>query len=1790
MQLFTVWTTDEGQSEEDELVYTVHQPHKGIMADEELVYTAHQYCHSTSTQLPSLTTDREDTVGNAKSVIRSSNEPLPVAGRGEIVPVLEVPLHIGKGMDYLTTILMDNGANLNLIDYVTAIEDLSNIITLSKPYPSRISTANGMVNTMAQQCTIRFKTPFGKYFECTFQTHPKLGYVKTTPHKVLPYFKDLHKQQVEFKKVNGTQHDRLRRLNLIVGIGDIHKFCRYAPIIYDCNFNPLGITSFTGSKGVWRYDTYWGTVWSGAFHSYLTYQLQKPNDLQSREPHYKKSELPFLQDHFKKSSIHTSKHSIDNEDSGIDSDGEDCHYTTEDLYILWKRFIDLDRLPIDKAEQTMTEEELNATKMIEKVMTLDPEKRRMTTRLLLKPHVRLQNNYFAVKTRMDTMYRNFNVKAKAFEARKTQYYEKFEEFIKLGVIDRVDDPQPHLNDDAIKYYAPVCVVEKLTSLTSPHRLCVEANFKTGTGLSLNDNILTTPSLHLKIADIELRSRMGKYLVIADIKKLFLNLKIDDLSDQNLLRVIYKPADANGPDDPYQVWRYNSVIWGIADSPFQLNTALHKCVNYWLQVKPRSDFEKEVAKVMVRSLYVDDLTMSWNEKQKAIDAIDMVNEIIAVGGFKFRKFLSNDSSILQHVPEQDRAPYDVVLQKSYDQELEKMISKDAVQLGYRYSSKTDEFLFDRFMNIASTRNVYTKRGVSSCLASVFDALKLIGPFILSAKRVLKEAFRYGLDWNEDIRQLPKHKKVIEDDKVDYILSILQLWDTWLQDLQQLQHLKFPRYIPNNTYSRYIIATDASKIGLCACCHVVTTENGCTTSHLVSSICNITPLAKDLQKPLSIPLLELKAIAYGHDLAKWLETEADVRHDQLLFISDSRVAIAWSLKPQERLLNHIGLVVKKLQARKYTIKYVPTAQNGAADLGSRACLYDGVSGDVWKHGPDWYKLPYKDYPFHSHEDTAEKYKINLGLKKKFSILDAGDSDKNAEYSQEELQFLASENNIFNITCNISDFFLEKNKGKIKGNMNMNAMLEDMLFSNKEAKNEQQKIDKEVGVCRTVEGPLKDPDSRTQRQRAEANIKAGTSEKEHSSTCEAKGAAFNDPELNRDSHMKHRIQSRKGKCKPDPLLRAVIKRIKTLDDAQDTVPKPLQIRLPILNYLGVTSWGYPKLIKHGALIFTAMDKFKEKNVLARRRQTHRELEKLRDEDKEFACLPSCTISQGKRSCTHGDWYTQTKKSKELTALQQYCKEHFPYVAEESRTHSFFLFVQCAQWRFFRDEMTTLHSRRSAEVKLRSTLAGLSPFLKRIKTGNIMCSIGRMKMGGARDDQLDELVRHPPIIDKRSKLAMLMAKHQHQKEFTHANAQTMANQLKRSVWIMYVKQLCRTIVKSCTKCQRTNARAHQQQMGNLPPPFIPIPLEDAENGKYPKPFEHTALDYTGYLQLKHSYNKKESKYKVYLAVFYCLYTKAFHIEIVQSTDTTALLMAFDRLCHVHGKVQNLYSDNQPSFEKGDKVIRERISEINKEIVDLQQKEKFDWKFGLPYKPQSMWEQPIKMVKQSLSRVLRHQIVDFQELQTLIARIQFTLNERPLQADKQTSADSFDFISPHRLIRGMSLAIPDIDFGKTTIPLSNVDQRKSLARLTTVLERFRNTYNNYYLINAQNRNHWRRKNQKINVHDLVMVRSFGTRKYEKRSRWNIGRIIRIHRSPRDQLVRRVDVKFPNQNIRTLSIIDIYPLLDQENKKEQKDMLDIDQIETDHDSNNCILCTSPLVKRESRHGNTSHTYASLEGV
>lgn len=78
------------------------------------------------------------------------------------------------------------------------------------------------------------------------------------------------------------------------------------------------------------------------------------------------------------------------------------------------------------------------------------------------------------------------------------------------------------------------------------------------------------------------------------------------------------------------------------------------------------------------------------------------------------------------------------------------------------------------------NPLTRRGVLSTVASVFDPLGFVAPFILLGKQILQTLCRHKVSWDE---ALPA--------------NILQQWESWLKDLSHLAALKIPRsYLPSN----------------------------------------------------------------------------------------------------------------------------------------------------------------------------------------------------------------------------------------------------------------------------------------------------------------------------------------------------------------------------------------------------------------------------------------------------------------------------------------------------------------------------------------------------------------------------------------------------------------------------------------------------------------------------------------------------------------------------------------------------------------------------------------------------------------------------------------------------------------------------------------------------------------------------------------------------------------------------------------------------------------------------------
>ena len=75
--------------------------------------------------------------------------------------------------------------------------------------------------------------------------------------------------------------------------------------------------------------------------------------------------------------------------------------------------------------------------------------------------------------------------------------------------------------------------------------------------SLNDNLVCGPALQLSILAIEVRSRTKRYVLIGDIGKMFLQIRIRE-EDRDYLRFLWKDPDSKGPPE---VWRWNSFdIW------------------------------------------------------------------------------------------------------------------------------------------------------------------------------------------------------------------------------------------------------------------------------------------------------------------------------------------------------------------------------------------------------------------------------------------------------------------------------------------------------------------------------------------------------------------------------------------------------------------------------------------------------------------------------------------------------------------------------------------------------------------------------------------------------------------------------------------------------------------------------------------------------------------------------------------------------------------------------------------------------------------------------------------------------------------------------------------------------------------------------------------------------------------------------------------------------------------------------------------------------------------------------
>ncbi|XP_035226353.1 uncharacterized protein LOC118198710 [Stegodyphus dumicola] len=202
-------------------------------------------------------------------------------------------------------------------------------------------------------------------------------------------------------------------------------------------------------------------------------------------------------------------------------------------------------------------------------------------------------------------------------------------------------------------------------------------------------------------------------------------------------------------------------------------------------------------------------------------------------------------------------------------------------------------------------------------------------------------------------------------------------------------------------------------------------------------------------------------------------------------------------------------------------------------------------------------------------------------------------------------------------------------------------------------------------------------------------------------------------------------------------------------------------------------------------------------------------------------------------------------------------------------------------------------------------------------------------------------------------------------------------------------------------------------------------------RPFFSTGIDYAGPVILKCYKGRCFKTTKGYIALFVCLATKAYHIEVVSDLTADSFIAALRRFVSRRGTPRYLFSDNGTNFVGAKRKLSELQTLLlslnsNELILNYLAENTMEWKMIPPASPHfgGLWESGIKSIKFHLKRMIGETKLTFEELTTLLTQIEAVLNSRPLSKANHNDVGNLDALTPSHFLTGdVITSIPEQDF-----------------------------------------------------------------------------------------------------------------------------------------------------------------------
>lgn len=470
-----------------------------------------------------------------------------------------------------------------------------------------------------------------------------------------------------------------------------------------------------------------------------------------------------------------------------------------------------------------------------------------------------------------------------------QYQAFMSEYEELGHCRVVDESE---DDGSVKrWYLPHHAVLNPAKNTTKCRVVFDASAKVN-GLSLNDVMMTGPKVQHDLLSIKLRFRMPRYVVSADISKMFRQIKVDPC-DSPLQRVFWRAS----PNEQLRVLELTTVTYGTAAAPFLASRTLLQ-----LARDERVGFPL-ASRIIEENFYVDDGLFGAND----IETVHAAQE-----------------QLLESIPFEDRDALTKIGVCGANEIIK--------TLGLMWNPMNDEFIF--LTKVPSKGRTPTKREVLSAIAKIFDPLGLISPVVVLAKILMQKLWLAKLDWDDQISE-----------------PLIEEWDNFLEALPTENQVRIPRHVVSTSAASFEIHgfADASLKAYGACVYIRSIErNGEAQLRLVISKSRVAPLSN-----VTIPRMEmLAALLLCRLVKKVLEALKDFNFETINLWSDSQIVLAWLKKPMERLNVFVRNRVAEInENRAFIWRYVRTHQNPADVIsrGQSASLL--VSNEMWWNGPEF-----------------------------------------------------------------------------------------------------------------------------------------------------------------------------------------------------------------------------------------------------------------------------------------------------------------------------------------------------------------------------------------------------------------------------------------------------------------------------------------------------------------------------------------------------------------------------------------------------------------------------------------------------------------------------------------------------------------------------------------------------------------------------------------------------------------------------------------------------------------------